>query len=503
MQSQGFSTVLITALLLFLSSRIGLFFMFKKAGKPAWIALIPIVSWYYWLKMVNRPLYYIVLLCIPAVNIIAGFTITIDILRSFGQFKFWQQVLGVVFPFLWFPYTGLSKKFSYIGPANDEAFREKYLKHKTGREWADAIFFAIFVASGIRMFYIEAFKIPTGSMESSLMVGDFLFVSKINYGARIPNTPLAFPLVHQDLMGIKSYSDALQLPYLRVPGFQQIERGDPFVFNWPADKEDNGSGPYRPIDKKQHYIKRCVGLPGDSLQILNQVIYINGKVFADPPKVQYTYVLVPKGNISPEEWNDLDIYDLYSNNTEIEAKLTSEKANELRTSGLFAAVIKKTSTATRDNEPFNGRPLNSPGEFIENPDLKWTIDSFGVIYLPKRNDKIAMTKWNYQIYALAIREFEENQTFMWDENQNKAILNGKAIESYTFKYDYYWAMGDNRHNSEDSRFWGFVPETHIVGKPLFVWFSMKYKKSVDKQYEPDNSGDYDGIRWNRMFMGIK
>jgi len=344
-------------------------------------------------------------------------------------------------------------------------------KSKT-REWIDAILFAVIAATIIRTFFIEAFTIPTPSMERTLMVGDFLFVSKVNYGARTPMTPLSFPFVHQELpiIGGKSYSDAWKLPYYRLPGFAKVEHNDIVVFNYPMEDD-------RPIDKQTHYIKRCVGLPGDTIKIIDRTVYINGEMIMKPKGSQYAYGVKTQGyGIRPEALKEIGINDVQQIGVdEYQMMLTQENVKELGKIQTIAEVkpfVQQAGIYENYIYPYNSN-------------LPWNLDNFGALFIPKKGATINLTPDNLTIYKRAITVYEANELV---EKNGKIFINGVETSTYTFKQDYFFMMGDNRHNSADSRFWGFVPEDHIVGKAVFIWMSW------------DTNGSFlTKIRWKRLF----
>ncbi len=346
------------------------------------------------------------------------------------------------------------------------------------REWADAIIFAVIAATIIRTFFIEAYTIPTGSMEKSLLIGDFLFVSKVSYGARIPMTPLSFPFAHHTmpLIGGKSYLEWIKVGYHRLPGFGQLKHGDCVVFNWPAENEG------RPIDKKENYIKRCIGTAGDTLELRDRDVYINNTHIPLPEFSQSSYHVMTDGTgfseqamlkmgiqaredqISPYEYN---------------LHLTKQNAEALKSFGNVKIV------------EANIVPKGHYQDFIFPFDTKysWNVDNFGPIWIPKKGATMKIDTSNISLYRKVIGEYEGNNL---EERDGKIIINNTIATEYTFKYDYYFMMGDNRHNSADSRFWGFVPEDHIVGKAVFIWMSW------------DTNGTFlNKIRWSRLFHTIK
>jgi signal peptidase I len=350
------------------------------------------------------------------------------------------------------------------------------------REWLDAAVFAIVAATIIRTFFIEAYTIPTPSMEKSLLVNDYLFVSKMHYGPRIPMTPLAVPFVHHSLpiSGGKSYSEAFKWDYKRLWGFGNIERNDDVVFNWPADKENN-----RPVDKKENYIKRCVAIAGDTLEIRDRVLYINGKLGYNPTHKQFNYIAF-SGNgesINPDVLDDLDISNITDGNNNPINNLYSLTDNDVKnlkaipnvTVQLFDSMYSMSNKNFTETECF-------PGDTTH---FKWNRNNYGPIYIPKKGVAIPLSINNIMLYKTLITEYEHH-TLAGDTNNN-ILIDGKIATSYTPSMDYYWLMGDNRHNSLDSRYWGYVPEDHVVGKAWFIWMSY----------------DKHGIRWKRLFRSVK
>lgn len=357
--------------------------------------------------------------------------------------------------------------------------KENKKKKSTGREWLDAGLFAVVAATLIRTFLFEAYTIPTPSMEKSLMVNDYLFVSKMHYGARIPMTPLSFPFVHNVMPGGsgKSYSTAIQWGYKRLPGFSEVKRYDDVVFNYPQDTTWNNS---RPIDKKDNYIKRCVGIPGDSLQLIKSVLYVNGKVAYSPKHKQYKYLVHTLGGsaINEEILADLDIYP-DENSPSTVLTLTGYDVENLRKiPNIQISVLGDLDSGLIKNEPaIECFPFDTVN-FNNN------VDNFDPIYVPKKGAQVQLNAKTASLYKTVITQYEGHSLAV---DSTQILIDGKPANSYTFAMDYYWMMGDNRHNSADSRYWGFVPEDHLVGKAWFIWFSYGKK----------------GIRWNRIFRGIK
>ena len=368
--------------------------------------------------------------------------------------------------------------------------------HKSaGREWVEAIVFAVFAAAFIRMFLIEAYKIPTPSMEGSLLVGDFLFVSKAHYGIRMPMTPLMLPLLHNriPLIGGESYFKKPSLPYKRLPALESIDHNEPIVFNWPVGdsvyltplrswtynqaqrdpfvaQQVRGSNLIvRPIDKKDHYIKRCIALPGDTLQIIDRQVYINGDPVVNPSKLQFKYSVNSEVPLNPERLRSIGVDpNDHPHQHPLLYWLDAEQVEKIRAFGNTVVEV------FPDDEPSINMFPHDPEHFGT-----WTNDNYGPVWIPKKGVTIDINPENISLYKRVIGVYEGNEL---KTPGDRILINGEEATTYTFQQDYYWAMGDNRHNSEDSRVWGFVPEDHIVGKPLFIWMSAE-----------------NGIRWNRLF----
>lgn len=378
-------------------------------------------------------------------------------------------------------------------------------KKPVWREWLDAAVFAIVAATLIRTFFFEAYTIPTGSMQSTMLINDYLFVSKLAYGPRIPMTPVAVPLVHNTMpiFGGKSYTDAVQWGYHRLPGFGHVERNDVVVFNYPcgdtviSDKSEE-SDYYqtcrmfgrenvlaqskiatRPVDKEDNYIKRCIGIPGDVVEIKAGRVYINGAPNKLYPHSKLTYVVHTKGAPLDES---LELLQSVNNGIYL-YNLENEQVEQLRKDPNVLAIDLNMSYPA-------GVAPREAGEWVfplDTANFKWNRDNFGPLTIPKAGVTVSLSPQNIALYRRVIRNYEGNTL---EEKDGRIIINGKEATSYTFKMDYYWMMGDNRHNSLDSRYWGFVPEDHIVGKAWFVWLSY------------GDGGMIKDMRWRRLFHSI-
>jgi len=367
-------------------------------------------------------------------------------------------------------------KVKFLG--NQPETKKPMKKKSFLREWGDAILFAVIAASLIRWATFEAYTIPTPSMEKSLLVGDFLFVSKLHYGPRTPMTPLQVPLTHQTIWGtdIPAYSDAIQLKSHRLPGFSEVKRFDVVVFNFPPEEE-------HPADLRTNYIKRCIGLPGDSLQVKDMQVYINGKAIANPAQMQYKYLIVPTTQLGDKFFQDrnINLNDIQAYPEGYAVDATPELAAQIKKLSIIKDVILlKEMPGTASPEVFPQVPSK----------YEWNKDNYGPIYIPKEGATVAITPASLPFYEKVILGYEHNEGYKVQDG--KLYKNNQEVHQYTFKQDYYFMMGDNRHNSLDSRFWGYVPKDHIVGKAVLIWMSVNPEGSF-----------LDKIRWNRLFNVIE
>lgn len=463
---------------------LGTWKLYVAAGRKSWEAAIPVYNAIILMKIIGRPIWWTLLLFIPIINLILFPVIWVETLRSFGKKSSLDTFLGIATFGLYIFYINYKQKLNYV------TNRSLTPENKT-TDTVSSLLFAIIVATLVHTYFIQPYTIPTSSLEKSLLVGDFLFVSKINYGARVPMTTVALPMVHDTipLMKRKSYLKWPQLPYFRLPSFEKIKNCDIVVFNWPLDtvyffRDPSGRHVDKPIDKKSNYVKRCVGIPGDSLSIKDGIVYINGKILALPEraKPQYSYKIALDGK------TPIDFEYLFKDmNVTDGAGFTSDKRDTLFVSALTASSVERLK-----NVPGITSVTREIAKGIENgifPHInKWNRDNFGPIYIPQEGKTVAVNFMTLPFYSRIITEYEKNKL---EVKGSDIYINDIKTNTYTFKQNYYWMMGDNRHNSEDSRYWGYVPADHIVGKPVFIWMSWnKDGKGLSK------------IRWERLFTTV-
>ncbi|AHM63292.1 signal peptidase I [Flammeovirgaceae bacterium 311] len=345
------------------------------------------------------------------------------------------------------------------------------------REWLDAIAFAVIAATLIRWLFLEAYTIPTGSMERSLLVGDFLFVSKMHYGARTPKTPLQVPLTHQKIWGtdMDSYVDWIQLPQFRLPGFSDVERGDVVVFNFPGELQ-------HPLDLRSNYIKRCVAVHGDTLRIQDQQVIVNSTPVENPAQMQHKFILQLEGQPNERFIRKYKLYDMQYYGNGLLVSLNGDMAKEISQLPFVKSV-----------EPvrFPGGEKGPEVMPVGYDQLPWNIDNLGPLVVPAEGMTIALTEENIAKYYNTIKYYEGHNDEDVQLTEGRVTIKGQPVDSYTFQQDYYFMMGDNRHDSLDSRYWGFVPQDHVVGKALFIWMSLDANESFLSK-----------IRWERLFRGI-
>lgn len=515
---------------------IGTWKLYQKAGRQAWEAIVPIYNAVILCQIIRRPKWWVILLFIPIINLMMFPVIWVETLRSFGKDSTRDTLLGILTFGLYIFLANYDKNTVYI--------EDRSLVSRTWfGEWINAMLFAIIAATIVHNYFIQPYIIPTGSLEKTLLIGDFLFVSKFHYGARTPMTTLAFPMVHDTLPLIKtkSYIDFPQLPYFRLPGFQKVQRNEIVVFSWPADtvrqffvKE---KGVRKPIDKKSNYVKRCVAIPGDTLEIIDGFVHIDGKrsILPERANTQYTFSAFNSKGVSSrklleENIQDFNrtykienitqpayeailpyIYGIQSNEADNftvvtpyrgipnkiagklrlrikeilnpikELTLTIKESERLRAKGIFDSLVRRVNRQKTPNTNF----------FPNRLPYDWNQDTFGPLVVPKKGTSVELTTQNLPLYKKIISEYEKKKLILVEE---QIFIDGTPTDRYTFEQDYYWMMGDNRHRSEDSRFWGFVPENHIVGKPVLIWFSIEGINDGIRNWK---------IRWDRIMTTVK
>jgi signal peptidase I len=530
--TQWFIFFLVVQLIHFL----GTWKLYVKAGRKAWEAAIPIYNGVVLMQIINRPKWWIVLLFIPIVNLLMFPVLWIETIRTFGFYKKLDSFLVIV---------TLGLYIFYINYATDASFNaDRSIKPRSELgEWVSSIAFAIIAATLVHTYFMQPFTIPTSSLEKSLLVGDYLFVSKFHYGARVPSTVIAAPMVHDSLpfTGTASYLKKPQLPYTRLPGLQKIKNNDIVCFNWPADSlatmwgDNSGKFTYKPVDKKTNYVKRCVGIAGDSLEMKNGYFYINGKKNELPyrAKLQFYYTFectqpinqksYPKFLLNKERTGVYKILSEYWNNDKVqeaikkngnlskigEDSLYTEVAGGVNPQ--FAKRLKMINVENKININLTAeevtrlekypltvsvKKINHAADNAIFPHVKklgWSQDNFGPIYIPKKGASVKLDSESIPFYKQIIKNHENNDLVI---NGDDIFINGEKADSYTFKQDYFYLIGDNRHNSLDARYWGYVPFDHVLGKPVMIWFSW------DPSTPLFSAERFKSIRWDRMFSTV-
>ncbi|MES2678297.1 MAG: signal peptidase I [Bacteroidota bacterium] len=539
-------------LALVIISFFGLSKLFTKAGIESWKAFIPFYNFYLLAKLLDKPWWWCLIMLVPGVNIIMYGVFGFNTARAFNKPSNQDLLFASLLPYIFFLKIGFDDTAKFVGLNKFKIEPSKIIKN-----WVDPIIFAVIAASIIRGYFIEAFTIPTSSLEKSLMVGDFLFVNKFAYGPKIPQTPLSFPFAHQTLPFSetkKSYLEWIKLPYFRLPGFGTVKNDQIVVFNYPdgdtvalgfqdmsyyqlvryvgyeninnpnfmpdpRNQRKVGKIVSRPVDKREHYVKRCVGIAGDNLEVRNSEIYINNKLQKMPEHAQHNYmvkcssqlfgyeVVMPNGRPGLSNLELLDKYDIYATEVGILAESKDTMIYRLNMPAHIAEEIRKIPTVVSVIRMNEEKGLAEPSIFPHNPAYAWNNDNFGPLLIPKKGLTIPIDTHNLCLYEKIMNTYD-NGIHQVSRQGAQVLYDGQPITSYTFKQDYYFMMGDNRHNSADSRSWGMVPFDHIVGSPFFVWFSMKYpennpvsgKSVVGSLFKNSKEGKF---RWERFLSYVE
>ena len=529
--SQWALFVLLCQLLMFVK----LWKLYEKAGYAPFLAAVPIYNSVILLRIIRRPAWWVILLYFPIINLLMLPVVWVETARKFGKDSLTDTFLA---------WATLGLYGFYINYASDVTYNPEQPtvpKTKFG-QFIGSTVYAVVIATVVHAYFMQPYIIPTGSLEKSLLVGDFLLVSKFHYGARTPQTVVSFPMVHDTipLLKTRSYLKKPQLPYMRLPGLQQIKRNDIVVFSWPADTVrqffKKEAGVVKPVDKKSNYVKRCVAIPGDTLTIEDGIIYINGKesIMPDRAKPIFGHKAYNAKGISARKlinagYDDLTRKFLITNISQpildalrphllmianpdpsnyqvltgsrglplnivqqyrIQAKELLETQKSLFLTLKEAEELPNVVTLDSLKRNINSKRTYNDSYFPNNVRYNWNEDQFGPLVMPKKGVTVQLNSKNVALYKKIISDYELNNLELSGDDIK---INGFTADTYTFKQDYYWMMGDNRHRSEDSRFWGFVPEDHIVGKPVFIWMSI--------------DGFMDGlrnwkIRWERVFTTV-
>jgi signal peptidase I len=553
-------------LVLVLASFFGMSKLFVKAGQTAWKAWIPVYNFYVLAKLLGKPSWWCLIMIVPGVNILMYGVYGFNVARAFNKPSNQDLLFASILPYLFFVKIGNDGTAKFVG-----LDKFKIEPSKIIRNWIDPIIFAVIAASIIRGYFIEAFTIPTSSLEKSLMVGDFLFVNKFAYGPKIPQTPLSFPFAHHTLPlseTKKSYLEWIKLPYFRLPGFGSVKNNQIVVFNYPDGdtvllklqnvsyyqfvrdiakdvKQTEGPGkpesyyngkawdylngpqqPYgavvsRPVDKRDHYVKRCVGIAGDKFEVRNGEVVINGKNLGMPEHAQHKYIVRTNGalfgdNISGANGqrflsniqllDELDIYVTEAERVPVPDGIDTAYYVLNMPANVAEKVSKMTGvySVVKRVEPINHYDYRI---FPHHPSYAWNNDNFGPLLIPKAGLTVPIDTHNVCLYEKVMNTYDDGIHEVIKKD-GKVFYDGNPITNYTFKQDYYFMMGDNRHNSADSRSWGLVPYDHIVGSPFFVWFSMKYaennpvsgKFNVNSFFKNSKEGKF---RWERFLCYVE
>lgn len=469
--------------------------LYEAAGRKRWEAAVPIYNAIVLMQIINRPKWWTILLFIPIINLIMFPVVWVETLRSFGKNSTTETWLAVFTAGLYIYYVNYTQPLNYVTDRNLNPHT------KTG-DTISSILFAIVVATLVHTYVMQPFTIPTSSLEKSLLVGDFLFVSKFHYGARVPMTAIAAPMFHDTIPFInkKSYSSWPEIPYMRFPKLQSIKNNDIVVFNWPVDTLYNmykaaDKKYYKPVDKRTNYVKRAIGVAGDTVEIKDGIVYVNGDILKMPLRArpEFSYEVTTDGSSFDQayviqELNSTDgVYQTSQTTFQFRA-LTDDAVRKLQNNPTVKSVVRNIS---KETEPtIFGKKEN------------WNLDNMGPIYIPKEGKTVALDKASLPFYKRIITDYEHNDLkVIGDEIR----INGKIATSYTFQQDYFWMMGDNRHNSLDSRYWGYVPANHIVGKAVFIWMSIDPHKSGFKKFRTERffttvGGEGEPVSYFKFFL---
>lgn len=485
---------------------------FQAAGRKPWEAFVPLLNYWVLLKITGRPKWWIILFFIPVVNNVMTIVIIYEFLHVFNYRKISYSVIAVLTGGLYIGYLNYTQDLTYV--ARDDKGIKKHIPSTV-----NAIFFAIVAATLIRSTTFESYTIPTGSMEESLLVGDFLFVSKMHYGIRLPMTPFTIPLLHNNIIAddprtpqnelVKSYSELIELPYIRLPRFTSVQVNDPVVFNYPADQFHD------PIDKRENYVKRCVGTPGDSIKMVDRIFFINGvpNELPDRARRQHSYWVEfntgqwPSRNQLEERYNiDVDVSSIGAlqispdvkgqSDQKLRVIIPDDRLEEFKQIPGLASIepysdaVSNVDSLSHTEREYLLSFFPNQGEIVEELGsyIPWTFDQFPSTWVPAKGATIELTPDSYRRYKHIIENYEGHDI---SYSNGVFTMDGAEVTTYTFADNYYWMMGDNRHNSADSRAWGFVPETHIVGKPVFIWMSINNRES-----------GFDMLRTERIFTTV-